>query len=126
MQAIRCIFVVEDGEATTPRPPGGRIGALIEGILEDPTRPATLEILAGRAAMSPRTLLRRFRRETGLTPAKFIERARIEYAKRLLGESDSRTGRVASRAGFGNDERMRRSFHRVLGMSPRAWRQASA
>ena len=71
--------------------------------------------------MSPRTLSRLFARELGTTPAGFIERARLEVARRLLEESDMRIDTIARRSGFGSEERLRRSFQRSLGMTPREY-----
>jgi transcriptional regulator GlxA family with amidase domain len=101
---------------TSPR---SRIRRLVEWILEDPARPQDNEHLAHRAAMSPRNLSRIFVQETGTTPARFVEQARIGLARRLLERSGVRVAWVAARAGFESAERMRRAFHRELSMSPR-------
>ncbi len=99
-----------------------RIRRVIGTILEDPARPCALERLADDAAVSPRTLSRLFRRETGCSPAKFVERARVRLAQRLLDQSGMRIGVVAGRCGFASGEQMRRAFHRVLGTGPRGAR----
>ena len=64
---------------------------------------------------------RLFLREVGMPPARFIERARVDLARRLLEESDLRVASVARRCGMGNEERLRRAFHRHVGMSPRSY-----
>ncbi|MEU3731461.1 helix-turn-helix domain-containing protein [Streptomyces sp. NPDC033538] len=82
----------------------------------------TLEELAGQAAMSVRTLNRRFRQETGTTPMQWLARQRLDYARRLLERGDEPVDRVAARAGFGTGTAMRQHFREVLGVSPRAYR----
>ena len=101
--------------------PRSRVRRLVEWILQDPARARGIEHLADRAAMSPRNLSRLFARETGTTPARFVEHARIELARRLLERSGVRVAWVAARAGFESAERMRRAFHRSLAMSPRGY-----
>jgi transcriptional regulator GlxA family with amidase domain len=98
-----------------------RIRRLVAWILDDPSRAPGLEALADRAAMSPRTLSRLFVRETGCSPARFVQRARVELACRLLERTGGRVAWVAQRAGFESAERMRRAFHRALGASPRGY-----
>ena len=102
----------------------GRVRSVVQWIVEDPARPHSVESLAGLAALSPRAFTRLFARETGTTPARFIERERVRLACRLMETSDLRMAAIAERCGFGGDERMRRAFHRVLGASPRT--QANA
>lgn len=79
--------------------------------------------LAERAGMSERTFLRRYREATGLTPAKAVERLRVEAAQRQLCETRSPIKRVAARCGFGSQESMRRSFARLARVAPRDFRQ---
>ena len=98
-----------------------RVRHVVAWLLEDPARGGTVEDLARRAAVSPRTFSRHFRRETGTTPARFIERARMRLARGLLERCGSSVGWVAERAGFRNSERMRRAFHRAFGAGPRAY-----
>lgn len=97
----------------------GRVRLLVRHILENPAGDYAVENLAARAALSGRALSRLFVRETGITPAKFVERARVHLACELMEETDLRMAAIAARSGFGSDERMRRAFHRVLGVSPR-------
>jgi transcriptional regulator GlxA family with amidase domain len=78
--------------------------------------------LAKRVAMSPRNFARVFAREVGETPARWIERARIEAARRVLEESDDGVDAIASRCGFGTAETMRRAFLRHLRVAPSAYR----
>ena len=98
--------------------PRSRVRRVVISILEDPAGAHDVPCLAERAAMSPRTLSRAFRRETGTSPARFVEDARLRLARLLLERGGFRIGSVASRAGFVSAERMRRAFHRGLGASP--------
>ena len=78
--------------------------------------------LAKRVAMSPRNFARVFAREVGETPARWIERVRVEAARRLLEESDAGVEAVAARCGFGTAESLRRAFLRRVRVSPAAYR----
>jgi transcriptional regulator GlxA family with amidase domain len=78
--------------------------------------------LAERAAMSPRNFARAFRRETGMTPASYVESARVEQARIALEGSDAQVESIARHCGFGTVETMRRAFHRRLGVGPAAYR----
>jgi transcriptional regulator GlxA family with amidase domain len=81
-----------------------------------------VEALAERAAMSPRNFARAFRRETGLTPAAYVEALRVEEARRRLESGSEPIDTVASRAGFGTPETMRRAFARRVGVAPAEYR----
>jgi transcriptional regulator GlxA family with amidase domain len=81
-----------------------------------------VETLAERAAMSPRNFARAFRRETGLTPAAYVEALRVEEARRHLESGSEPIDTVASRAGFGTPETMRRAFARRVGVAPAEYR----
>ena len=78
--------------------------------------------LARRSAMSERNFARAFRRETGMTPAAYIEGARVERARIALETGDLPVDRVARQVGFGTAETMRRAFGRRLGVSPMDYR----
>ncbi|WP_129792000.1 GlxA family transcriptional regulator [Sphingosinicella sp. CPCC 101087] len=90
--------------------------------LDDAEANLTIERLAERVGMSPRNFSRVYKAKTGRTPAKAIELFRLEVARRLLEETDERVQSVAHRTGFGDEERMRTTFHRHLGVSPREYR----
>jgi transcriptional regulator GlxA family with amidase domain len=79
--------------------------------------------LAARAAMSPRHFARVFRAETGVTPARFVEHARIEEARRRLEDSSIGIEEIAHGCGFGTPETMRRAFLRSLWVGPSEYRQ---
>jgi len=92
-------------------------------ILEDIAGEHSVEALAARAHMSPRHLARTFRAETGVTPARYVERVRLEAARRRLEESGEPVGAVALACGFGTAETMRRVFLRVLDVGPAEYRR---
>lgn len=81
---------------------------------EDLTVPA----LARRACMSDRNFARAFRRETGMTPAAYVENARVERARIALESGDLPVEEIARLAGFGTVETLRRAFRRRVGVSP--------
>jgi transcriptional regulator GlxA family with amidase domain len=82
----------------------------------------SVDALAERVAMSPRNFARTFRRETGVTPAAYVESVRVEQARIALESSRAPIDTVAIECGFGTVETMRRSFHRRLGVGPAAYR----
>jgi len=82
-----------------------------------------VDALAARSGMSPRTFARAFRRETGTTPAVFVEALRVEAARRLLETTDLTVAAVAARVGMKHAETLHRAFHRRLGTTPDRYRQ---
>lgn len=82
----------------------------------------TVPALAARAHMSERTFARTFRRETGVTPAAYVEELRVERARMALESSSAPIDRIAGACGFGTVETLRRAFHRRLGVGPAAYR----
>jgi transcriptional regulator GlxA family with amidase domain len=92
-------------------------------VLEHVGAEHTVEAMAARAHMSPRHFARAFRSETGLTPARYVERVRLEAARRRLEESDEPVSAVASACGFGSSETMRRVFLRALEVGPAEYRR---
>ena len=83
----------------------------------------TVEQLAERAHMSPRTFARRFQQETGTTPYRWILRQRVLLAQRLLEATDETMDAIAWRAGFGTAAALRHQFTRALGTTPHAYRR---
>ena len=82
--------------------------------------PLSVNVLAQAAFLSPRQFSRLFREETGQSPAKAIELLRVESARLMMEAGRFSVEEIARKNGFGNRERMRRSFRRALGQSPRA------
>jgi len=103
--------------------PRGPLGDLPEWILAHLDGDLSVDALAAQAAMSPRNFARVFTREMGTTPAKFVERARVEHARRRLEDSGIPLKTVAHQCGFGNAERMRRTFQRHLRIVPHDYRR---
>ena len=82
----------------------------------------SIDALSERMAMSPRNFARVFMTVAGMTPAKFVEQARIEAARCKLEQTALPIEAIAEHCGFGDRERMRRSFRRVLRVSPQDYR----
>ena len=83
----------------------------------------TVPTLAARMGMSERSLLRHYRADMGTTPARTVERLRVEAARQRLSDGDLPVKAVARSCGFGSEETMRRSFLRLLGVGPQAYRE---
>lgn len=92
-------------------------------IISHPEEDMRVEALAKRMAMSPRNFARLFLTETGMTPAKFVEMARIDHARHFLETSDLPIEAIAEKSGFKDAERMRRAFIRQMGVNPQHYRQ---
>lgn len=103
----------------------GRFRALLDHVRRHLGERHSVEDLAERACMSPRHFARAFHAETGSTPAKAVEKLRVEAARALLESGAGSVQRVASECGFGDAERMRRSFVRLLGVAPSALKRAA-
>ncbi len=82
----------------------------------------SLPTLARKAGMSERSFSRHYAQMTGLTPARAVERLRVEAARRLLSDTRLPVKRVAARCGFGSEETLRRSFGRLLAATPQDYR----
>src|SRR5206468_6223547 len=94
--------------------------AFMEERLADPL---TVDELAARAAMSPRTFARRFRAATGTTPHGWLTRQRVLLAQRLLETTDEPVDRIAQRCGFGSAAALRPHFQRMVRNAPTAYRR---
>ncbi len=82
----------------------------------------SLPVLARQAGMSERSFSRHYTAATGLSPARAVEQLRVEAARTLLADTSAAVKRVAQRCGFGSEETMRRSFIRVLAVTPQEYR----
>lgn len=82
----------------------------------------SVEVLAQQVRMSPRNFARVYKLKTGRTPAKAVEVLRVEAARRLLEDSGRNIDQISRQCGFGDEERMRLTFQRTLGVSPRDYR----
>ena len=85
--------------------------------------PVTVEDLAARCAMSPRTFARRFLASTGTTPYRWLLRQRVQLAQRLLETSDLPIDVVARSSGFSTAANLRKHFSRAVRTSPQAYRR---
>jgi transcriptional regulator GlxA family with amidase domain len=99
-----------------------KFGALHDWINSHLSDELSLPVLADQAGMSERSFSRHYAEATGQTPARAIERLRVEAARRLLSESRTPIKRIAQRCGFGSEETMRRSFLRLLAVTPQDYR----
>jgi transcriptional regulator GlxA family with amidase domain len=108
-----------------PMPParGDEMTALLAWALPRISTRLTVDDLARRASVSPRTLTRRFRRATGLAPGEWLQGERLRLARRLLETSEDSIERVAHNAGYETAVAMRAQFARDLHTSPRAYRR---
>ena len=108
---------------SVPRDPGSLRPLLewIEGHLEETL---DIETLASRAAISARTLHRRFAEQTGTTPLGWVLEARVRAARQLLESGSLSIERVAASTGFGSSVSFREHFRRRVGVAPSAYRRA--
>jgi AraC family transcriptional regulator, transcriptional activator FtrA len=95
----------------------------IEWVLAHLGQPITVEELAERAAMSPRTFARRFLAATGSTPYQWLTRQRVQLAQRLLEVTDLSVEAVAEQSGFRTAANLRQHFGRIVHISPQGYRR---
>jgi transcriptional regulator GlxA family with amidase domain len=113
-------FIVDD----PPAPDGTSMVALLGWLSHNLRRDLSLPAIARRAAMSTRTLSRRFREQVGATPASWVAAARVRRAQHLLETSDLSVERVAAEVGLASSTVLRERFHEIVGTSPQAYRRA--
>ncbi|MER5643394.1 helix-turn-helix domain-containing protein [Streptosporangium sp. NPDC002524] len=107
-----------------PGPGAGHLASLLAWLEENLHEELTVERMARRANMSPRTFARRFNREIGTTPLQWLTGRRVLLAQRHLESTDEPVTLVAERAGFGSVATLRHHFARCLGTTPHAYRRA--
>jgi len=107
---------------TAPADPDSPIARIQDHVLANIGLRHSLESLAAVVGMSPRNLVRHFVQSTGITPHEFIERARVDAARRSLEASDRPLKVVAFECGFGSADRMRIVFNTRLGVTPVRYR----
>lgn len=98
------------------------LAPVTDWMLENIRHELTVDQLAAKAHMSPRTFARRFKADFGATPAAWLARQRIIHAQRLLEKTDLGLDRIAFESGFGSAAVLRQNFARVLGITPTAYR----
>jgi transcriptional regulator GlxA family with amidase domain len=105
------------------QPEHDAIRSVVDAVHAEPGEPHTIASMATAASMSARHFTRLFTREVGVSPGRFVERVRIDTARRQLETTGLTTDAIARRCGFGTAETMRRSFLRSLGTPPSAYRR---
>jgi transcriptional regulator GlxA family with amidase domain len=95
---------------------------LAEKIAEEPQEDWRTDTLAAEAGVSLRSLSRLFRKELNASPSEFVERVRIDQARRALLETEAQIESVAIRCGFGSLRRMDRAFSRAISATPTEFR----
>ncbi|MEU9242090.1 helix-turn-helix domain-containing protein [Streptomyces shenzhenensis] len=111
-------------ERPLPEAPCDTVGEVLAWMTEHLDEEVTVEQLAARALMAPRTFARRFQQETGTTPYRWILRQRVLLAQELLEGTDETMDAIAGRTGFGTAAALRHQFVRALGTTPNAYRRA--
>lgn len=107
-----------------PRQGGGSLEPTMRWICDHVAEPVTLAEMAVHAAVSPRTLNRKFREQTGTTPLQWLLRQRIRLAQELLETSSLPIEEIARQCGFGTSINMRQHFTRQMRVSPNRYRHA--
>lgn len=113
-------FIVHEA----PTADGSSLQPVLQWIEENLHRELTVEEIAAHAAMSTRTLNRRFHDQTGTTPLQWLHRCRLRHAQYLLETTSHPVERIAAQVGFGASSTFRDRFKRVVGTSPHAYRRA--
>jgi len=115
-------FIPQPMSHSTSAALGSSTAAAQAWALEHLDTPLDLRALAERAQMSIRTFTRRFREETGLSPAKWVALQRVEHARLLLETTDLAIDVVARNSGFGTGAALRQQLGRAVGVAPSAYR----
>ncbi|GAA1878512.1 GlxA family transcriptional regulator [Streptantibioticus ferralitis] len=116
-------FIVHD-HTPTPTPQGSALDPLLAWLRDNLARDLSLADIAAHAGTSTRTLIRRFREQTGTTPLQWLHRARIRQAQHLLETTPHSVERIAAQVGFGSPTAFRDRFKRTTGVSPHTYRRS--
>jgi transcriptional regulator GlxA family with amidase domain len=92
-------------------------------IADQPAADLSVRALARRASLSPRQFARAFAAEVGMPPGRYVDRVRLEAARRQLEDTTAGVEQTARCCGYGTPEAMRRAFIRGLGVSPGEYRR---
>lgn len=114
-------FIVHDH---LPAPRGSALEPLLGWLQDNLGRDLSLADIAAHAGTSTRTLIRRFREQTGTTPLQWLHRARVRQAQHLLETTDHPVERIAAQVGFGSPTAFRDRFKKTTGVSPHSYRRA--
>lgn len=109
-------------ERPVPTQNSGQLARLFDTIRDNPVYPWSVDTMAREAAMSTRTFQRHFTEATAMSPSEWLVNLRIDEAKRLLEITKLPIEDVATKAGFGSVGTLRHHFHRLVGLSPREYR----
>lgn len=104
-------------------PRGSALEPLLIWLQTSLARDLTVADIAAHAGMSPRTLTRRFREQTGASPLQWLHRARVRHAQHLLETTDHTVERIGAQVGFASSTAFRDRFKRVTGVSPHTYRR---
>lgn len=110
---------------STPPARNELLREVLAAVVADPAADHSLPAMAAAAAVSTRHLTRLFNAELGTTPARWVERVRLDRAQQLILDGHSVTS-AATRSGLGTDESLRRAFARHLGTTPTHYRRRFA
>ena len=113
-------FIVQPYPAT---PRGSALEPLLGWLQDNLARDLTVAGIAAHAGTSTRTLMRRFREQTGTTPLQWLHRARVRQAQHLLETTEHTVERIGAQVGFGSPTAFRDRFTRTTGVSPQAYRR---
>ena len=113
-------FIVHDHP---PTPQGSALEPLLAWLQDNLGRDLTLADIATHAGISTRTLIRRFREQTGTTPLQWLHRARVRQAQHLLETTQHSVERIGAQVGFGSPTAFRDRFKRTTGVSPHTYRR---
>ncbi|MFG3121824.1 GlxA family transcriptional regulator [Streptomyces sp. NPDC048208] len=114
-------FIVHDH---VPTPHGSAFEPLLDWLRDNLGSDLTLADIAAQAGTSTRTLIRRFREQTGSTPLQWLHRARVRQAQHLLETTQQSVERIGAQVGFGSPTAFRDRFKRTTGVSPHAYRRS--
>ncbi|MFJ8919921.1 GlxA family transcriptional regulator [Streptomyces sp. NPDC102415] len=114
-------FIVHDH---APTPQGSTLEPLLGWLQDNLADDLTLADIAAQAGISTRTLIRRFREQTGTTPLQWLHRARIRQAQHLLESTRHTVERIGAQVGFGSPTAFRDRFKKTTGVSPHSYRRA--
>jgi transcriptional regulator GlxA family with amidase domain len=92
-------------------------------VADNPAADLSVNALATRANLSPRQFARAFTTEVGVTPGKYVDRLRLETARRLLEDTGDGVAEIAGKCGYGTPESMRRAFLLAVGVGPAEYRR---
>ncbi|MEM5292488.1 helix-turn-helix domain-containing protein [Paraburkholderia sabiae] len=111
-------------ETVAERLPSSNIQIAVRWMDANIASPISIDAVADAAAMSQRNFLRRFRKETGMTPSDYLLRARLNLCCRLLVETRLPVDKIARRCGFSGGAQLAKLFRKSLSTTPTAYREA--